>query len=185
MEEYNPKDRIAIPVIAIIAQIVLLIYFIISTALKEDKNKEQKTQTYSTERAAPEEDNYKATTKKAAEKTRAAPADGGSDGIGDMLGGLMGDGIAAPEEDGKTIKPSFDCDKASTPSEKTICSDADLAELDNLLAKAYSKARSSACKKDLLKQQREWLNETSSCSSNVQCLKNSYKQRIQELEKCR
>jgi uncharacterized protein (TIGR02145 family) len=91
---------------------------------------------------------------------------------------------AVPENKAETIKPSFDCAKASTSPEKAICSDADLAELDNQLAKAYSKARSSACKKDLQKQQKEWMNERNSCSSNIQCLKNSYKSRIQELEKC-
>jgi uncharacterized protein YecT (DUF1311 family) len=81
-------------------------------------------------------------------------------------------------------KPSFDCEKASTPSEKTICSNADLAELDSRLAIAYYQARSSACKKDLQKQQREWLNKRNSCSSNIQCLKNSYNSRIQKLERC-
>jgi len=84
------------------------------------------------------------------------------------------------EQQVKTFKPSFDCAKASTPTENAICSDADLAELDNRLAGAYSKA-SSACKKG----QKEWANNRNTCSSNIQCLKNSYKSRIQELENCR
>jgi len=82
-----------------------------------------------------------------------------------------------------SLSPSFDCAKASTPSEKAICSNADLAELDNRLAKAYSKARLT-CEKDVKKEQREWLKDMSSCSSNIQCLKNSYTSRIQELENC-
>jgi len=82
------------------------------------------------------------------------------------------------------IKPSFDCAKASTPAEKTICSNANLAELDNRLAEAYKKAR-SACKTDVKQEQKEWLKKMSSCTSNVKCLENSYKTRIQELESCR
>jgi len=79
------------------------------------------------------------------------------------------------------IKPSFDCGKASTTTEKAICSDSDLAELDNRIARAYSKIH-PACK--LKKTQKEWLKEMESCSSNTQCLKNSYILRIQELESC-
>jgi len=83
----------------------------------------------------------------------------------------------------KTPTPSFNCAKASTPSEIAICSDFDLAELDNRLAKVYSKARST-CQKDVKAEQKEWLKEISSCLSNIQCLKNSYTSRIQELENC-
>jgi uncharacterized protein len=50
-------------------------------------------------------------------------------------------------------KPSFPCDKAKTLDEKTVCSDARLAQLDRLQAAAYLLARqknsSEAIKDDL------------------------------------
>jgi len=76
--------------------------------------------------------------------------------------------------------PSFDCCKAATPTEKAICSNADLAELDNKLAGTYSKARSG--KKDMQQEQKEWLKGRNSCLSDIQCLKKSYNSRIQKLE---
>ena len=39
--------------------------------------------------------------------------------------------------DGSRELPSFDCAKASTPTEKLICKDADLASMDSALAAAY------------------------------------------------
>jgi len=76
--------------------------------------------------------------------------------------------------------PSFDCCKAATPTEKAICSNADLAELDNRLADAYNKASSS--KKGMPQEQKEWLKGRNSCLSDIQCLKKSYNSRIKKLE---
>lgn len=39
------------------------------------------------------------------------------------------------------VKPSFDCNKAQTEAEKLVCSDDDLAKLDNELAKRYTKIK--------------------------------------------
>jgi len=79
-------------------------------------------------------------------------------------------------------KPSFDCNKAATPTEKAICSNANLAELDNKLAKIYSetlsKAKNSDEKKNMQEKQKEWLKKRNSCSSDIQCLKKSYESRI-------
>ncbi|MDR2582573.1 MAG: hypothetical protein LBC75_03740 [Fibromonadaceae bacterium] len=83
------------------------------------------------------------------------------------------------EQQVKTFKPSFDCAKASTPTENAICSDADLAKLDNTLNREYSKA-SSVCKQG----QKEWVSNRNTCSSNIQCLRNSYILRIQVLKSC-
>jgi uncharacterized protein len=41
--------------------------------------------------------------------------------------------------------PSFDCAKAGTPVEHSICDNAELAVLDAQLAKVYKQARGSAC----------------------------------------
>jgi len=82
-------------------------------------------------------------------------------------------------------KPSFNCDKATTPTEKAICSDANLAELDSKLAKVYSEALSKAKnpdeKKNMQEKQKEWLKERNSCSADIQCLKKSYETRVQKL----
>jgi len=86
---------------------------------------------------------------------------------------------AKPEAAATAVKPSFDCAKASTPTENAICSDAELAKLDNTLNREYSKA-SSVCKQG----QKEWVNNRNACSSNIQCLKNSYILRIQVLKSC-
>src|SRR5215468_10289956 len=50
--------------------------------------------------------------------------------------------ILAPQSHGEdAAKPSFSCDKAKTLDEKTICSDARLAELDRIQAAAYLVAK--------------------------------------------
>lgn len=53
-----------------------------------------------------------------------------------ILGGILypGTGYAA-------VKPSFDCNKAQTEAEKLVCTDDDLAKLDNELAKRYAKIK--------------------------------------------
>ncbi len=78
--------------------------------------------------------------------------------------------------------PSFDCTKASTVIEKLICSNKDLSDADANLAQAYKNALNSATDKTLLKKsQREWLkNERNNCS-DVPCLLQSYKNRINQL----
>jgi len=82
------------------------------------------------------------------------------------------------------FKASFDCSKAGTVPEKVICSNAELANLDVQLAGAYKTAL-SACKNDVKLSQRDWLKTRDSCSSNIQCLKNSYKSRTETLQNCR
>ena len=51
-------------------------------------------------------------------------------------------------------KPSFDCAKATTKVEKTICSDDELAELDLELSKVYSEKRSLA---NVKSSQKKWI----------------------------
>jgi len=85
-----------------------------------------------------------------------------------------------------TYSPSFDCCKATTASEKAICSDSDLAELDKKLAETYSEIISNAnsdTKENIQQAQKGWLKERNNCSSDIQCLKKSYNSRILVLEK--
>ena len=56
--------------------------------------------------------------------------------------------------------PSFDCAKASTSSEKLICSDEMLSKLDNTLAKTYNKTFNAYPKEereDLSSEQKMWI----------------------------
>ena len=80
--------------------------------------------------------------------------------------------------------PSFDCDRASTPTEKAICGSEMLSRLDRALAIVYKKimATSAAGSENLaafLDEQRQWNKKRSStCGNNVQCLSRIYQKRI-------
>jgi uncharacterized protein len=91
--------------------------------------------------------------------------------------------IAAP----MTQAASFDCSRASTKIENTICGDVELSRLDEELSSAYKSALASLdAKKSVTDSQREWLSkERSTCDQNAKnvshvtrCLKNVYKQRL-------
>jgi len=77
----------------------------------------------------------------------------------------------------ETFKPSFNCSKASTPTEKAICSNAELAELDATMAEDY---------KCLLKidgdnrNQKGFLKERDQCGAKVECIKAAYENRFDE-----
>lgn len=86
------------------------------------------------------------------------------------------------------IKPSFDCKKAKTLLEKSICDDPSLSELDNKTSKMFfnlknnPKGRLIVSVEELIKDQKEWLksrntNNTESESS----LNQSYKDRFDVL----
>lgn len=76
---------------------------------------------------------------------------------------------------------SFDCTRAGTKVEKLICDDVELSGLDDELNKAYRDALKDGMSKDAISDsQKNWLKERNRCSS-VQCLHDSYQQRITEL----
>ena len=77
---------------------------------------------------------------------------------------------------------SFDCSKASTAVEGSICSNAALSDLDVQLSAAYKKARAlSADPATLQREQLAWIRNRNTCGANVDCLTQSYKLRIQQL----
>jgi uncharacterized protein YecT (DUF1311 family) len=77
---------------------------------------------------------------------------------------------------------SFNCDKTSTWTEKVICSDAQLSDLDELLMASYKKALSSASDGATLKTaQREWLKSVRNACKDSVCLIQKYKSRLAEL----
>lgn len=81
-----------------------------------------------------------------------------------------------------TLKPSFDCAKASKPQEKLVCSDSELAELDVKLADAYSAATQTGDKAAILQAQRQWISQSFNVCSDKPCLVAAYQARINDLQ---
>jgi uncharacterized protein YecT (DUF1311 family) len=83
----------------------------------------------------------------------------------------------------QAIAASFDCKKAATWLEKTVCSNPELSKLDDQLAKAYHDALASLSpegQEETKQYQRQWLKEISSYSKDS--LKPLYKKRIKQLQ---
>jgi uncharacterized protein len=77
---------------------------------------------------------------------------------------------------------SFNCFKATTWVENTICSNTQLSDLDELLVSSYKKSMSRVADKKTLKlEQQQWLKSTRDICKDVECLKNAYTSRISEL----
>ena len=95
------------------------------------------------------------------------------------LSGLMRD-------DWRTPVPSFDCAKASTATEKAICSDVDLARLDRSLADAYAQAIAPTGDGGgvgrIKDEQRAWVAKRDACGGDVGCLTSSYQARLKALQ---
>ena len=72
---------------------------------------------------------------------------------------------------------SFDCSKAGTFIEHTICNDTKLSKLDEELAEAYKNAGKLADKKE----QTAWLKSERNACQTAQCLHSAYEKRVQQL----
>jgi uncharacterized protein len=80
---------------------------------------------------------------------------------------------------------SFDCKKAATWLEKTVCSNPELSKLDEQMAKAYHDAMISLSpegQKETREYQKKWLKRISSL--NKVSIKNGYEERIKQLQQC-
>lgn len=76
----------------------------------------------------------------------------------------------------------FDCSKAKSSTEKTICNTTSLSNLDEILVLSFNKAvASSADAKALKTAQQAWLKTREACVSNVSCITQAYTSRISEL----
>lgn len=80
---------------------------------------------------------------------------------------------------------SFDCSKASTFSEKLVCSDKSLGELDDELAERYrdvllANKELKIPADETKNEQKKWIKLTKSCTDR-NCVKNSYEKRNEEL----
>lgn len=81
-----------------------------------------------------------------------------------------------------SIKPSFDCSKAVTFIEKTICSNQNIADLDNTMANLYKNALSDAVNSEKIKNdQRDWLKNNRNKCSDAACLEREYGNRTEAL----
>lgn len=85
-------------------------------------------------------------------------------------------------------EPSFDCSKASSWSERTVCDNGVLADLDAQMAALYRNmsGRLSGSELDALKQgQLAWLRQREGCKANAdttECLRGIYRERIVQLD---
>ena len=80
---------------------------------------------------------------------------------------------------------SFDCQKAASWVEKTVCSNQELSKLDEELAKAYHDALVSLShegQKETKDYQKQWLKRVSSFGKKG--IKNGYEERIKQLQQC-
>jgi uncharacterized protein len=83
-----------------------------------------------------------------------------------------------------TYAASFDCNKAKSPVEKSICADSELSKLDEELSQIYKVAVIKYPVANYLKiRQREWIKGNSYCDINkfTSCLKEKYIERIKKL----
>jgi uncharacterized protein len=77
---------------------------------------------------------------------------------------------------------SFDCSKASSPFEKTICGNPNLSSLDEQLANVYGKAKANSSNPDQLKaDQIAWIKNARTCGADSSCIQQAYNSRISAL----
>jgi len=80
------------------------------------------------------------------------------------------------------IGASFNCSKASTSVEKTICASKALSSLDEQLAKAYESVILSSDHPDVVKRhQKDWLRNIRDKCRDETCLKSAYEHRLAQL----
>lgn len=101
-----------------------------------------------------------------------------------LTSGLCGRPSAASQQ--VAPSPSFECAKAKSPIDTTICTDRTLAERDQVLAALYAKAQVSALgvgRSSALEGQREWLKSRNGCGGPKikNCLLRQYNTRIATL----
>jgi len=76
---------------------------------------------------------------------------------------------------------SFDCAKAKSVMEKSICANPKLSKLDEEVNVAYTAAKNSGNTEAITSQQRSWLKERNACKTS-DCIETLYTQRLKELE---
>lgn len=77
----------------------------------------------------------------------------------------------------KKVSPSFDCKKATKPTEITICANSELAALDVENMKAYKKAKMRDAD-EAATRLKDAIQTKSACGIDVDCIKNAYEESI-------
>ena len=98
-----------------------------------------------------------------------------------MLAGCLALAVATPA----WADASFDCKKAATLVEKTVCADTNylLAYRDGILGRIYADLKQAGGHDDTLAGQKAWLKSRNACKADVDCLAQSYDERIAVLAK--
>lgn len=85
------------------------------------------------------------------------------------------------------VSPSFDCQKAQSPTEIAICSDSHLSQLDAEMGHTYHAALSRLSQRQaeaLKDDQRQWIRErVERCGAAPICLEQNLRQRISQLQR--
>jgi uncharacterized protein YecT (DUF1311 family) len=91
--------------------------------------------------------------------------------------------ILARRPAGATPHASFACSKATTPTEKKICSDYALAAWDRSVAAAWRAAVDGSPEQEqrLRQEQKEWLRKRDACGANADCLRSEMAGRVSTL----
>lgn len=79
---------------------------------------------------------------------------------------------------------SFNCARASTPTERAICQNPMLGNLDEEMADIYQNVRarlSGNNRQVLIDEQRAWLRARDNCGASVGCIQDAYNWQIGEL----
>lgn len=83
----------------------------------------------------------------------------------------------------QSIKPSFDCAKASTDAERLICSSQGLATLDAEMMEAYKRLADGYPDMNALKkEQSDWRRNKRDTCATSECMANAYRSRTEDLE---
>jgi uncharacterized protein len=82
------------------------------------------------------------------------------------------------------VQPSFDCSKARSPSERTICVDGELARMDRELGRLHARAKNSAPDAAAFRPQNdiEWRRREATCRDDHACLLRWYAHRRDQLQ---
>lgn len=89
---------------------------------------------------------------------------------------------ATPALAGET---GFDCAKASSPVEKTLCADEnyELGWRDKIMAMLFKQLKEQGVQADLATRQSAWLKTRDACGTDADCLTKLYDKRLSELAK--
>ena len=76
---------------------------------------------------------------------------------------------------------SFDCHRDTGPVERTICNNDELSAMDDEMAYLYFKISNNLGRhgaRQLLDEQRNWLDQRNECGMNAECIRILYKGRL-------